>query len=394
MKRIGFIVNPVAGIGGRVGLKGSDGEETLKRALELGAVPESGKKALTALRVLAAADMPKIEIYTCPGDMGENVCRAAELDCMVIEPMGMDYGGADCMGAACTGTGGWKRGTATSPEDTVRAAKMFCGLGVDLILFAGGDGTARNILDAVGGTAAVLGIPAGCKIHSGVFAVNPKRAGELVLRYIQGKVRRTKEAEVMDIDEEQFRRGKVQSRLYGYLKIPDDVRLVQNLKSGSRGGGQDSTARLSEYMADTWERDTLYIVGGGSTTACIMKRMHLPGTLLGVDLVYGRQMIGADCTEREILKAVSEYRKAKILVTVIGGQGYIFGRGNQQISAEVIRRVGKENIIVAASEEKMHAFLGKTLYADTGYEEVNRYLAGYMRVLTGYGEYAVMKVSV
>lgn len=263
----------------------------------------------------------------------------------------------------------------------------------NLILFAGGDGTARDILDAVGESAAVLGIPAGCKIHSGVFALNPRRAGELALRYMQGKVRRTKEAEVMDIDEEQFRRGRVQSRLYGYLKIPDDVRLVQNLKSGSRVGGQDGAEGLSAYMADIWESDVLYIIGGGSTTAHIMNRMHLPGTLLGVDLVYGGRVIGADCTEREILKAVSEYGKAKILVTVIGGQGYIFGRGNQQISAEVIRRVGRENIIVAAAEEKMLALFGKTLYADTGDEEVNRYLAGYMRVITGYGQYTVMKVS-
>ncbi len=123
-----------------------------------------------------------------------------------------------------------------------------------------------------------------------------------------------------------------------------------------------------------------------------MNQMHLPGTLLGVDLVYGGRVIGADCTEREILKAVSEYGKAKILVTVIGGQGDIFGRGNQ-ISAEVIRRVGRENIIVAASEEKMLDLFGKSLYADTGDEEVNRYLAGYMRVITGYGQYAVMKVS-
>lgn len=377
MKRIGLIVNPVAGIGGKVGLKGSDGEETLKRALELGASPESEKKATIALRVLkTAGELP--EIYTCPGDMGENACKSAGLDFKVVD---------------CLGTHHMEPGKFTSAKDTVRAAKRFCELGVDLILFAGGDGTARDILDAAGMSAVALGIPAGCKIHSGVFALNPKKAGELALRYIQGKVRMTKEAEVMDIDEEQFRQGRVQSRLYGYLKIPHDIRLVQNLKSGSRGGGQDSTERLAEYLADTWESDVLYIVGGGSTTACIMKRMHLANTLLGVDLVYGGRVIGADCTEKEILKAVSEYKKVKILVTVIGGQGYIFGRGNQQISAEVIRRVGKENIIVAASEEKMLSLFGKSLYADTGDEEVNRYLTGYMRVLTGYGEYAVMKVS-
>ncbi len=393
MKKIGFIVNPVAGIGGKVGLKGSDGEETLKKALELGAAPECGKKAFATLQVLSAAkETVEIEIYTCPGDMGENVCKEAGYNCKIVDCMREDRAGADCAGMAASPGDTVYTGKPTSPEDTVRAAKILCDLGVDLILFAGGDGTARDILDAVGESAAVLGIPAGCKIHSGVFALNPRRAGELALRYMQGKVRRTKEAEVMDIDEEQFRRGRVQSRLYGYLKIPDDVRLVQNLKSGSRGGGQDNVESLAEYMADTWENDVLYIVGGGSTTAHIMERMHFANTLLGVDLVYGGRVVRTDCTEQEILKAVSEYGKVKILVTVIGGQGYIFGRGNQQISAEVIRRVGRENIIVAASEEKMLDLFGKSLYADTGDEEVNRYLHGYMRVLTGYGEYAVMKV--
>lgn len=377
MKKIGFVVNPVAGIGGRVGLKGSDGEETLKKAIELGAVPESGEKALITMKLLKEAKAPA-EIYTCSGDMGENVCKAAGLSYTVINTR-TTYGNR------------------TVPGDTIQAAKVFGGMGMDLILFAGGDGTARDIMDAVGMSAVVLGIPAGCKIHSGVYALNPRRAGELVIRYAQGKVRETKEAEVMDIDEEQFRKGRVQSRLYGYLKIPHDVRLVQNLKSGSRYSERESLEGIAEYVADTWKRDTLYIVGGGSTTECIMKRLHLKNTLLGVDLVYNDQVVASDCTEREILDFIEKSAlgngRIKLLVTVIGGQGYIFGRGNQQISADVIRKAGKENIIVAASRDKMLSFFGKTLYVDTGDEEVNRCLTGYMRVIVGYGEYAVIKVS-
>lgn len=377
MKKIGLIVNPVAGIGGKVGLKGSDGEETYRRAVELGAVMESGQKALIAVRLLKGAE-DEIKICTCPGKMGEDVCKAADLSYSIprVLESGKKTNGGD-----------------TTSEDTICAAKAFLDESVDLILFAGGDGTARDIMDAVGTAAPAVGIPSGCKIHSGVYALNPRSAGELAVRYIRGKVYGVREAEVMDIDEEQFREGRVQSRLYGYLMIPDETRLLQNRKSGSRYGERESIERLSDYIADTWEPETLYIVGSGSTTACVMRKKNLPNTLLGIDLVYEDQLIASDCTEKEILHIMKRYEKIKILVTVIGGQGFIFGRGNQQVSAEVIRRVGKENIIVAASPDKMSGFFGKSLYADTGDEETDRYLAGYMRVIVGYGEYVMMKIS-
>ena len=378
MTKVGLIVKPVAGIGGKVGLKGSDGEETQKKAFELGAVPESGKKAAIALRILKS-EKDFVKIITCPGEMGENVCKEAGMDCEVISVPDESK----------------RTGRDTTSDDTVRAAREFLNMGAELILFAGGDGTARDIMDAVGTSVPVLGIPAGCKIHSGVYALNPKKGGELAVRFVQGKVLRLKEAEVMDIDEEQFCKGIVCSRLYGYLKIPEEIRMVQNRKSGSVYSEEGAIERISDYLADTWDGEALYIVGGGSTTASIMKRMNLPYTLLGIDLVCAGQVIAADCTEKEILEAIDACAsgKVRILVTVIGGQGYLFGRGNQQISAEVLRRVGKENIIAAASPDKMLSFLGKSLYIDTGDEEVNRYLTGYMRVIVGYGEYVVMKVS-
>lgn len=392
MKRIGLIVNPVAGIGGKVGLKGSDGEAVYKEALLRGAVKESGQKALTALRALKAAEELS-DIWTCPGEMGAEICGAAGLSCRVISAL--DSGAEESRNLSPCGTGELRSAKYTTPEDTVRAARAFAEMDVDLILFAGGDGTARNIMDAVGTRLAVLGIPAGCKIHSGVFAVNPRKAGELAAKYIRGKIRDTKEAEVMDIDEEQFREGRVQSRLYGYLRVPDESRMVQGKKSGSRYSEQGAIERLADYIADTWERDALYIVGGGSTTDSIMKKLGFPNTLLGVDLVYDGRVIVSDCTEQEILDAIEEHPTGniRIIVTVIGGQGCIFGRGNQQISARVIRSAGRENILVAASPDKLLPLLGKGLYVDTGDEETDRYLSGYMRVLTGYGEYTVMKVS-
>ena len=371
MKKLGFIVNPMAGIGGKVGLKGSDGDTIQKKALELGATPESGKKALITMKALKQVE-DSLEIYTYPAEMGADVCREAGLKHTVL--------------------GNIEKGR-TTPEDTIRAARALRDAKLDLLLFAGGDGTARNVMDAVGTSIPVLGIPTGCKIHSGVYAVNPRTAGILMGEFALGKVRETREAEVMDIDEDLFRQGIVQARLYGYLRIPNEAKMVQNLKSGQRFSEGASIELLSNYIADNWEDDVLYIVGTGSTTAAIMKKLGLPNTLLGVDLTYGRKPIASDCTEREILRIMRDYSKFKIIVTVIGGQGYIFGRGNQQISASVIKKVGRDNIIVAASKNKILSLFGKPLYVDTGDEEVNSMLRGYMRVIVGYGESVMAKVS-
>ena len=371
MKKLGFIVNPVAGIGGKVGLKGSDGAATLAKALELGAKPESGKKALVTMSALKEYE-DQFDIYTWPGEMGADICTEAGLKCTV-------------MGDIVPGH--------TKPEDTIKAARVMRELAPDLILFAGGDGTARNILDAVGTDATVLGIPAGVKIHSGVYALNPRTAGMLMGQFAQGKVRESREAEVMDIDEDLFRQGVVQARLYGYLKIPNEHKMVQNLKSGRGFNESSSIDMLSNYIADTMRKDVLYIVGTGSTTAAIMEKLELPNTLLGVDLVYNCQVVGSDCTERDILQALDKYPAAKIIVTIIGGQGYVFGRGNQQLSADVIKRVGKSNIIIAASKNKVLSLFGSKLYVDTGDEEVNSMLRGYYKVVVGYEDEIVMKMS-
>ncbi len=370
LKKIGLIINPIAGIGGKVGLKGSDGADTYKRAMTLGAVPECGRKVLTALKELQSI-RGEFEIYTYSGNMGEAACAEAGLNFRIV---------------------GQPEHALTVPGDTKQAAKKIVEMDVDLLVFAGGDGTARDIMDAIGMEVPVLGIPAGCKIHSGVYAVNPTAAGRLICRYIQGKVKETVEAEVMDIDEELFREGIVQAKLYGYLNVLRDQGFVQNRKSG--GSVQtDSVEAIADYLASLWEEDVLYVVGTGSTTAAVMKRMGLENTLLGVDLVYKKQVIVKDCTEQEILENIEKHDKVKILVTVIGGQGYIFGRGNQQISAEVIRRTGRDNIIVIAAKEKMLLLQGKPLYVDTGDSEVDSVLSGYLRVIVGYKDIMIAKVS-
>ncbi len=369
--KLGFIVNPIAGMGGRVGLKGTDGPEVLEKARSLGAVPESPEKAMKALRVLLPLK-DKIQIYTYPGSMGEEEAIAVGFEPIVLEKIDGD----------------------TTPKDTEEAAKKMLETGVDLILFAGGDGTARNIYNAVGDKVPVVGIPTGVKIHSAVYANYPKAAGEVALKYLQGKEMETKEAEVMDIDEEAFRSGQVTAKLYGYMKIPLEEELTQVTKSGGIGSEEEALDAISDKIIDMMEeeKDVYYIIGSGTSTRPIMEKLGLPNTLLGIDIVKNKQLIASDVNEKQILDTIKD-NKARIIVTVIGGQGYIFGRGNQQISAEVIKKVGKENIQVIASKNKLLSLGHRPLLVDTGDEEVNSMFKGYIRVLSSYNVESVIKVQ-
>jgi predicted polyphosphate/ATP-dependent NAD kinase len=367
--RLGLIVNPVAGIGGRVGLKGSDGLDIQEKALALGAVPQSLNRAIQALRRIKPVD--GLEVITCPGEMGEDAARACGFRPTVI--------------------GSIKPGE-TTPEDTRNAAREMVRLKVRLLLFAGGDGTARDIYSAVAEAIPVLGIPAGVKIHSAVFATNPRSAGDLAALYLRGRISGLREAEVMDVDEEAFRQGIVSAKLYGYLRIPFRRRLVQSLKVASSPGERTSLEAIAYHIVDSMEHDCLYIIGPGTTTRAITARLGLDKTLIGVDVVAGGKLVAADVNESQLLELV-EGRSARIVVTPIGGQGCIFGRGNQQISPQVIKKVGEDNVIVVSTAGKIHSLGGRPLWVDTGDRAVDRKLEGHIRVVTGYNEHIIYRVS-
>ena len=369
MKKLGLIINPIAGMGGRVGLKGTDGSDILEKAINLGAQPWAQNRTKEALKgILSLKD--RIEVVTYPQQMGED----AAIEC----------------GFSPRVTGSISNPTTAS--DTKKAAKDMLDLGVDLLLFAGGDGTARDILTAVKDLIVVLGIPAGVKIHSAVYACNPVRAGELAGLYLEGKVKEVAEAEVMDIDEDNFRKGVLSARLYGYLKIPLEKRYIQNVKAASsvteRYNQEAIAAEVTGNMSDHY----LYIVGPGSTTGVVMEKLNVGYSLLGVDLVYGKKLIGRDLSESELLR-MTKGKKTKVIVTPIGGQGYIFGRGNQQISPDVINQVGKDNIIIIATRKKINSLYGRPLLVDTGDRNLDQYLCGYYRVITGYRESIVYRVG-
>jgi predicted polyphosphate/ATP-dependent NAD kinase len=371
-KKLGLIVNPVAGMGGRVGLKGSDGQEILNRAKELGAKPEAPRRTVDALKRLVYMK-EDIELITYPYEMGEDETRKCGLSPIVI--------------------GEIKKGE-TSAKDTKNAAREMLRLEVDLLLFAGGDGTARDIYSVIGDKIAALGVPSGVKIHSAVYATNPRNAGELAALYLGGKSSevRLSEAEIMDIDEQSFREDRLSARLYGYLKVPFMKRMIQCAKAGGCAGEQQALNAIAADVINNMETECLYIIGTGTTTRAVMEQLGLKSTLLGVDAVYNGKLVGSDVNEAQLLEMVAG-QKARIVVGVIGRQGYIFGRGNQQISAKVIEKAGKENIIVLATVDKITTLKGAPLLVDTGDEEIDKHLSGYVQVISGLGERIVLKVE-
>ncbi|MEL7563725.1 MAG: ATP-NAD kinase family protein [Dehalobacterium sp.] len=370
MKKLGLIINPVAGMGGKVGLKGSDGHEIIKRARALGAKPESPQRGVECLNVITEIK-DQIEIITCPREMGEAEAEMAGFPFIKVI--------------------GSVKIADTSPEDTIKAAQQMAEMGVDLLLFAGGDGTARNIYEAIGEAVPVLGIPAGVKIHSAVYAVNPQRAGKAAVKFLKNNNLAIRDAEVMDIDEELFRQGVLKAKLYGFLKVPELREYMQNVKAGGYSE-QEALGGIAAEVVSAMEDDALYIIGPGTTTRSVMSQLNLPHTLLGIDVVFNRQLMAQDVNEDYLYRLVQDNR-AKIVVTVIGGQGHIFGRGNQQLSPRVIKKVGKENIIVVATKKKLVDLMPASLVVDTGDAELDQELCGYIRVITGFEDYVAYPVT-
>lgn len=369
MVRIGLIINPIAGMGGRVGLKGTDGLADQARAL--GARPLAGEKTLRALGGLAARGRTAgLCLVAPPGKMGGDAARAAGLP---LEILDMDTG------------------EKTQARDTVAAAREMVGQQVDLILFAGGDGTARDVCEVVGESLPVIGIPAGVKLHSPVFAVSPEAAGGLARAFAENRGLPLVLKEVMDLDEAAYRSGQVAPKLFGHMKVPRGER-IQGRKSGSALSEAGAQSLICMDYGDRMDDEGVYLIGPGTTTRGVMTGLDLPHSLLGVDVVSRGQLLAADASERQILDLIRG-KKAHIFITPIGGQGHLFGRGNHQLSPEVIRAVGKDNICIGATLEKIGSLRGRPFRVDTGDPGTDRMLAGYVRVITGFRQEMVYPVA-
>ncbi len=369
MKKLGVIVNPIAGIGGRVGLKGSDGEEILKKAIKLGAKSESPDRAIEAFKVISKIK-GEVEAFTYPKEMGEYELQKAGFTPKIV---------------------GQINGETTTAEDTIIAAKAMLDEGVDLLIFAGGDGTARNIYSVVKDKLVTLGIPTGVKIHSGVYAINPRSAGIAAINYLQSDRPKVKEAEVMDLDEEEYRSGRVTTKLFGFMNIPYNEHFVQNVKARSKSE-DESFNSIAHSIIENMEDDFYYIIGPGTTTRRIMEILNLKNTLIGIDLIKNKKLVANDIAENQIWDIVKD-NKVKIILTVIGGQGHVLGRGNQQISPRVIKQVGIDGIIIIATKEKLLSLTNRTLLVDTGDLDLDTELTGYKKVVVGFNEETICKID-
>lgn len=365
-KIIGLIVNPVAGMGGSVGLKGTDGE-MFKKSLGLGAktvTPARTKDFLTHIK-----NKQEIIIYTAPGKMGEEHVKTFDIQLEVIGTINEE----------------------TTAEDSKKIALDMLNSGIDLLIFVGGDGTARDIYDAVDSKIPVIAVPSGVKVFSSVFAVSARAAAEILDAFIKGTD--VTEEEVLDIDESAFRKGKLASRLYGSLLVPNVRNFLQAGKEASSTSSSsiENKKDVAQYIVEGMDHEILYLLGPGTTVKAVTDELKLNKTLLGIDAVFDGEVVGADLNEKGILELFKKYKKKKIVVTPLGGNGFIFGRGNKQFTPEVIKKIGKENIIVIGTKDKVNS-LG-CLRVDTGNFEVDELFLGYIKVIIGHKEEMLMEVK-
>jgi predicted polyphosphate/ATP-dependent NAD kinase len=371
---IGLLINPLAGLGGSLALKGSDGNQVRELAVQL--LPESRQRAqertVRALRMLQAP-AASVSITSWAGDMGESALQQLDFNAQILGSVGQGL---------------------TTARDTRVAVEQLCAAGVDIIVFAGGDGTARDIYDVVGAGRPVLGIPAGVKMHSGVFAVSPEAAGELLLLLAQGGLVGVRTQQVRDIDEDAFRHDVVRSRFYGDLLVPSAGHFLQHTKVGGREDSRLASTDIAAWQVENMASGHTYLIGPGSTTAAIMEALKLPNTLLGVDVVRNGKLLAADADEQRLLQLLADDPgPAHIVVTAIGGQGHLFGRGNQQFSPAVIRAVGVDNLTIVAAKSKIAGLEGRPLLVDTNDIQLDSDLCGLRMIITGYDDHVLYRIS-
>ena len=361
--RVGLLINPYAGLGGPLALKGSDHVSDELRQAALLPVQQGQSRAQQRCATFLAAthDLP-LHWVTVSGAMGQSCLTGSNVDILDFQAS-----------------------TPSTAEDTQRAAAFLLQAGLDLLIFVGGDGTARDICSAVREGQPVLGIPAGVKIHSGVYAISPRAAGALARQLIEGGLVRLTAGEVRDLDENALREGRVAARWYGELTVPEPGHFMQHVKQAGVESEELVLGDLADWLRDSWEDNVRYVFGPGSTLHGLAQNLDLETTLLGVDVIENGQVIGCDVSEAELFELVNGH-PAFLLVTAIGGQGHILGRGNQQISPRVLRCIGLDRLRVVATKRKLGTLNGRPLLVDSGDPQLDDNFPNAVRVWAGYKE--------
>lgn len=465
--RIGYLVNPFAGLGGSAGLKGSDGAEVQALALARGAVAAAGARARKALEILAQIH-PGTTLVTVPGALGADWAQGLALDVQIAAMPPLTHSG----------------------QDTIAAARVLAQR-VDILVFAGGDGTARDVVTALSALAlcdtaaldpvvsdsllaapassdpvacdvipaapascdpvatepilahpiasdpntsavlpsnpaaseldpfqsggaeniavqslaldkdrlegglipCVLGIPCGVKMHSGVFARSPAAAGRLLADLAPLSCRpAVKPVEIVDIDEGDLRAGKLSPRIFGHLNAPDLPGYLQAPKMRSPANGAAVLARTAAAIVAEMQPNRLYLIGPGTSAGAVAAALGICQPLLGVSAVLDGQCLAGDADARQ-LEALAEGRALSIILGITGRQGFLLGRGNQQITPALIRRAGREGLIVLASEDKLSTLESRSLWVDTGDRALDQELSGYLRIRTHPARFSMFRIG-
>ncbi len=367
---LGLIINPIAGMGGLVALHGTDGS-AWRDAVGLGAQPIATRRAGRALDQLARAGVD-VRVLAAPGVMGAEAARAHGLSPRITSaPVGEE----------------------TTAADTRASAQEMLDRGVALLLFAGGDGTACDIVSVVGTRVPILGIPAGVKMHSGVFGVTPEAAGSTAAGFLaRPGGAELAEVEVLDVAADRPLDNDMGASVMAVARVPYVPGLVQRAKASAPVHDVHALEALCGRIADEMVPDRSYIIGPGTTTARILLALGLRGTLAGVDVVRNGQMVLRDATEAELLELLADGRPATVVLGVIGGQGFLLGRGNQQISPRVLAAIDERDIVIVASADKIQNLDPPVLRVDFGDEPGQSMVSGYRRVRTGPSATTILKV--
>ena len=373
---LGLIVNPISGMGGSVGLKGTDGRNILEKAINLGATPNALNRTKELLNELKSVKS-KLKFITCPKFMGELILKKMDFNFEIIEDSIFND---------------IKEIYDSTAEHTTIAAEIMKSIkDLKIILFVGGDGTARDIVSAIGKEKPSLGIPAGVKVYSSVFSINPRMASSIIIQFLWDEIP-LKESEVLDIDEDEYRKGKLVSKLYGYLLTPYNPDYLQYSKIGSPHSDLNNQERIAKRIVESLEKDVYYLIGPGTTTKAITDRLNQKKTVLGIDLLFNNKIIAQDLNEQQILTYIKD-KKTNIIVSLIGRQGFLFGRGNLQFSPNILKKIGPQNIIILSTKYKLQNIPNQILRLDTRSAELDEKMRGLYKVIVDYDDIKICKAE-
>ena len=374
--RVGILLNPYAGVGGQLALKGSDSltrelREQVQANVEKGQSHAQQRLSIVMKLLQQQQLLHRFDLITAPAQLGAQALKALNIPCRVVNlPVGSH----------------------TTADDTVRLAKALLAEGVDLLLFAGGDGTARDVCLAVGLQVPVLGVPAGVKMHSGVFAINPQAATDVLQEIALGHWVSAELAEVRDIDEMDLQQGRLRARHYGEMRVPALANHIQQVKCSGREVEALVVAEIAAGFVESMRDDCVYALGPGTTIAAIAEQLAVKNTLLGFDLVQSGQCLANDVTAEDLL-VMAKQHQLMVVIAPTGGQGSLIGRGNQQLSAALLHHIGRENILIVSSASKLAELDGRPLRLDTGDATLDKLWSGLWYVHTGYQQQVLYAVQ-